>query len=437
MANLIVVGAQWGDEGKGKIVDLLTARFDVVARYQGGHNAGHTVIINGRKYVLHLIPSGILHPDKLCVIGNGVVIDPIALKKEIGELAAAGIVCRGRLFISDRAHVILEYHRLVEKGDEERRGQQKIGTTNRGIGPAYEDKMGRRGLRICDLTNPASMRRLLEENFKAKETAFPAIANILDMEQVFQSARALGEELSEYVVDAAEFLNQSINEGKSVLFEGAQGTLLDVDHGTYPFVTASSATAGGACIGTGVGPTRIDGVIGISKAYTTRVGEGPFPTELLDATGEEIRKRGQEYGASTGRPRRCGWFDAVVVRYSCLINNLGSLVITKLDVLDELKEISICTGYRYKGSLLRSFPPEISVLEECRPEYQTVKGWNQKTAGIRELSELPVVARDYLKRLSDLVKTEISVVSTGPDRKETIVVSPHSHLESWIQPLVD
>jgi adenylosuccinate synthase len=432
MANLIIVGAQWGDEGKGKIVDLLTERFDIVARYQGGHNAGHTVIINGKKYVLHLIPSGILHPDKLCVIGNGVVIDPIALKKEIGDLEAAGITCKGRLFISNRAHVILEYHRLVERGDEERRGQEKIGTTNRGIGPAYEDKMARRGLRICDLTNPLTLRRVLEENFKVKQTAFPSLAESLNLDEIYQSARALGEELSEYVVDGAEFLNQSMNEGKSVLFEGAQGTLLDVDHGTYPFVTASSATAGGACIGTGIGPTRIDGVIGISKAYTTRVGEGPFPTELLDAVGEEIRKRGQEYGASTGRPRRCGWFDAVVVRYSRLINNLGSLVITKLDVLDELKEIKICTGYRYKGSLLRTFPPEISVLGECRPEYLTVKGWNQKTAGIQDLNELPAVARDYLKRLSDLVSTEISLVSTGPDRKETIIVSPHSHLESWI-----
>jgi adenylosuccinate synthase len=432
MANLIVVGAQWGDEGKGKIVDLLTARFDVVARYQGGHNAGHTVIINGKKYVLHLIPSGILHPGKLCIIGNGVVIDPIALKKEMAELEAAGIACKGRLFISNRAHVILEYHRLVEKGDEDRRGQEKIGTTNRGIGPAYEDKMARRGVRVCDLLNPEVLRKRIEENLQAKQSAFPFIINAIDVDETFEKACALGEELSQYIVDAAELLNQSINEGKSVLFEGAQGTLLDVDHGTYPFVTASSATAGGACIGTGVGPTRIDGVVGISKAYTTRVGEGPFPTELLDEIGEQLRNRGQEYGASTGRPRRCGWFDAVVVRYSCLINNLGSLVITKLDVLDELKEIKICTGYRYKGSILRSFPPEISVLSECRPEYLTVKGWNQRTAGIQDLNELPTIARDYLKRLSELANAEISLVSTGPDRKETIVVSPNSHLRSWI-----
>jgi adenylosuccinate synthase len=431
MANLIVVGAQWGDEGKGKIVDLLTANFDIVARYQGGHNAGHTVIINGRKYVLHLIPSGILHPKKQCVIGNGVVIDPVALKKEIAELATAGIDCKGRLFVSDRAHVILEYHRLVEKGDEERRGQAKIGTTNRGIGPAYEDKMARRGLRICDLRDPEKLRSHLEESLRVKESEVPAIAGVLNLEDIYNNARALGEELSEYFIDVAEFLNESIDEGKSVLFEGAQGTLLDVDHGTYPYVTASSATAGGACTGTGVGPTRIDGVIGISKAYTTRVGEGPFPTELTGEIGDQIRSRGQEYGASTGRPRRCGWFDAVVVRYSRLINNLTSLVITKLDVLDELDEIQVCTGYRYKGSLVQSFPPEIDVLSQCRPEYLVLKGWKQKTAGIQDIEELPSLAKDYLNRLSDLVKTEISVVSTGPDRKETIILSPHSQLECW------
>ncbi len=432
MANLIVVGAQWGDEGKGKIVDLLTAHFDIVARYQGGHNAGHTVIINGQKFVLHLIPSGILHPQKLCAIGNGVVIDPVALKKEIADLAEAGIICRGRLFISNRAHIILEYHRLVEKGDEDRRGEERIGTTNRGIGPAYEDKMGRRGLRICDLLNSQTLRRRLEENLEIKKTAVPSIASFLSLDTLCESIRALGEELAEYFADVAEFLNQGMDAGKSVLFEGAQGTLLDVDHGTYPFVTASSAAAGGACTGTGVGPTRIDGVIGISKAYTTRVGEGPFPTELLDDLGDQIRRRGQEYGSSTGRPRRCGWFDAVVARYSRLINNLDSLVITKLDVLDELKEIKICTGYRYKGSLLRSFPPEIQVLGQCQPEYLTLKGWNQKTAGIQDYNGLPSLARDYLKQLSDLVGTEISVVSTGPDRSETVIASPNSRLESWI-----
>ncbi len=431
MANLIVVGAQWGDEGKGKIVDLLTANFDIVARYQGGHNAGHTVIIGGKKYVLHLIPSGILHPGKTCVIGNGVVIDLAALKKELRELESGGIDCRGRLLVSNRAHLILDYHRLIERADEERRGSGKIGTTNRGIGPSYEDKAGRRGIRICDLGSPGDLVHLIRENISQKESLFPDNLTI-DPEALAAQTAALGEELSPFFADTSEFLNRSIDEGKNVLFEGAQGNLLDVDHGTYPFVTASNATAGGACAGTGVGPTRIHGVIGIVKAYTTRVGEGPFPTELTDSLGEEIRARGQEYGASTGRPRRCGWFDAVVVHYARLVNNLDTLVITKLDVLDTLEEIKICTGYRYKGELLKTFPPEIRVLEQCRPEYRTVRGWKKKTAGITDFNSLPELARDYLRLLSDLVKTEISVVSTGPDRTETIVASPVSKLGRWI-----
>ena len=432
MANLIVVGAQWGDEGKGKIVDLLTAHFDVIVRSQGGHNAGHTVMIHGRQYILHLIPSGILHSKKLCVIGNGVVIDLVALKKEIMDLDAAGISCQGRLCISNRAHVILEYHRLTERGDEDRRGNDRIGTTNRGIGPAYEDKMGRRGLRICDLSNPDTLRRTVEENVRIKQATVPSIGDAINVDEICENAKTLGEELSEYFSDAAEYLNQQMNDGKSVLFEGAQGTLLDVDHGTYPYVTASNATAGGACTGTGVGPTRIHGIIGISKAYTTRVGGGPFPTELSDSLGELIREKGREFGASTGRPRRCGWFDAVVARYSVLINNLDSLVITKLDVLDGLSEIKICTGYRYKGSSLKSFPPDIRALGQCKPEYATVKGWKETTAGIQEYDALPGLAKDYLNRLSDLLKVEISVVSTGPDRNATIMVPPHTSLESFL-----
>ncbi len=430
MANIIVVGAQWGDEGKGKIVDLLTGHFDIVARYQGGHNAGHTVIIQGRKYVLHLIPSGILRPDKVCVIGNGVVIDLTALKHEIEHLESVGIQCRGRLFISDRAHVILDYHRALEAVDEERRGDDRIGTTNRGIGPAYEDKAGRRGLRIGDLINPPSARRILEANLAARRSLVGAA--VPDLDGICERTLALGSELSEYFADVAQYLNRAMDEGKWVLFEGAQGTLLDVDHGTYPFVTASNATAGGACTGTGVGPTRIDGVVGIAKAYTTRVGKGPFPTELLDAFGEEIRARGVEFGASTGRPRRCGWFDSVVVRYSCLVNNLDTLAITKLDVLDGFSEIRICTGYRYKGRLLDSFPPDLQVLMECQPEYETMPGWDKPTAGICDIGELPVRARNYLDRLSELVRTDISLVSTGPDRAQTIVTSPHSMLTSLI-----
>ncbi len=430
MANLIVVGAQWGDEGKGKIVDLLTGHFDIVARYQGGHNAGHTVVLQGRKYVLHLIPSGILHPDKSCVIGNGVVIDLAALKREIDELEALGISCRDRLFVSNRAHVILDYHRLLEKSDEERRGDDRIGTTSRGIGPAYEDKAGRRGLRICDLQNPLSLRQIIESNLEARR---PLLAGEqVPGDELCERVLGLAKELSGYFVDVAEYLNRAIDEGKRVLFEGAQGTLLDVDHGTYPFVTASNATAGGACIGTGVGPTRIDGVIGIAKAYTTRVGEGPFPTELPDATGDEIRTRGREYGASTGRPRRCGWFDSVVVRYACLVNNIDTLVITKLDVLDGLEDIRVCTGYRYRGNVLDTFPPDLQILRECEPVYESVRGWDQQTAGICEFDRLPLLARDYLKRLSDLVRAEISLVSTGPDRSQTIVISPHSRLHSWV-----
>ena len=432
MSNLIVVGAQWGDEGKGKIVDLLTDHFDIVARYQGGHNAGHTVIIEGKKYVLHLIPSGILHPQKICVIGNGVVVDPFALKKEIDELERAGVSCRGRLFISNRSNIILEYHRLVEKRDEESRGDGRIGTTDRGIGPSYEDKMGRRGLRFCDFINSQGLRQRIEEGIRAKREILPSIDKEFSADEFCDAAQKLAEELKEYVTDTSELLNRSIDDGKSVLFEGAQGALLDVDHGTYPYVTASSAAAGGASTGTGVGPTRIDGVVGISKAYTTRVGGGPFPTELLDELGEQIRQAGQEFGASTGRPRRCGWFDAVVARYSKMINNLDSLVITKMDVLDFLPEIKICTGYRYKGDLLKSFPPEIGVLAECQPEYLTVKGWNSRTAGICEYEKLPQLAKDYISRITDIIGMEISLVSTGPDRRETAVVSPDSRLSRLV-----
>jgi adenylosuccinate synthase len=433
MANLIVVGAQWGDEGKGKIVDLLTAHFDIVARYQGGHNAGHTVLFEGKKFVLHLIPSGILHPGKTCIIGNGVVIDLQALKEEIDALAAAGIQCTGRLFISNRCHLIFDYHRAVERADEVRRGSKRIGTTHRGIGPAYVDKVGRCGIRMCDLMMPQTLRSLIADNLREKANLFPEDMERISCDDLFERVRDLTRDLSPYFADTALLLNRAMDEGKRVLFEGAQGTLLDVDYGTYPFVTASNATAGGACTGTGIGPTRIDGVIGIVKAYTTRVGEGPFPTELTDSIGEGIRERGREYGASTGRPRRCGWFDAVVAHYARLINNLDSLVVTKLDVLDDLPEIRICTRYRYKGQLLDSFPPEIQVLEQCQPEYITVRGWKAKTAGICEFEELPELAKDYLKRLSDLVQAEISLISTGPDRKETIMITTRdSRIHSWL-----
>jgi adenylosuccinate synthase len=432
MANLIVVGAQWGDEGKGKIVDLLAAHFDVVVRYQGGHNAGHTIHVGGKKFVLHLIPSGILHPGKICIIGNGVVLDLDALKQEIEMLAAAGVHCDGRLFISHRCQLILAYHRAVEKADEERRGARRIGTTHRGIGPSYEDKIGRRGLRVCDLAFPEALREALAENLREKERQLPGASSSISADRLADEVLARAAECAPYFADTSLLLNRLMDEGKRVLFEGAQGTLLDVDHGTYPYVTSSSAAAGGACVGAGVGPTRIDGVVGIAKAYTTRVGEGPFPTELSGPIGEEIRSRGKEFGASTGRPRRCGWFDVMVARYSRLINNLDALMITKLDVLDSLPEIQVCTGYRYHGQRLESFPPEIRILGQCEPEYLTVPGWNRSTAGICVYEELPGPAKDYLNRLSDLVKTEISIISTGPDRSQTITTSPHAHPRCWL-----
>jgi adenylosuccinate synthase len=424
MPNLIVVGAQWGDEGKGKIVDLLTTHFDLVARYQGGHNAGHTIHAGGRKFVLHLIPSGILHAGIVCVVGNGVVIDLEALQQEIAMLEQAGIGYRDRLLISTRCHLIFDYHRAMERADEERRGARRIGTTSRGIGPAYEDKVGRKGIRICDLNDPDALRAALADVLRERH-AGPDGERAL--QALFEKTMAQAGELKPYFADTASYLNNAIDQGKHVLFEGAQGTLLDIDHGTYPFVTASSSTAGGACIGTGVGPTRIDGVLGIVKAYTTRVGEGPFPTELQGELGDEIRHQGKEFGASTGRPRRCGWFDAVVVRYSRLINHLDALAVTKLDVLDTLKEIKICTGYRCRGQRIDSFPPDIRMLAECEPEYETAPGWCAPTAGISRYEDLPPLAKDYLKRLSTLTGTPISIISTGPDRAETIFTSHDLH----------
>ncbi|RPJ54496.1 MAG: adenylosuccinate synthase, partial [Acidobacteria bacterium] len=368
MSNIVIVGTQWGDEGKGKIVDLITERFDVVARYQGGHNAGHTVGIEGRKYVLHLIPSGILRPGKICVIGNGVVLDPAAFAEEVRTLTSAGIDVTGRLFVSNRAHLIMPYHRAVEKA-EENTLKEKIGTTSRGIGPCYEDKMGRRGIRVADLLYPELFRQKVHANLEFKNRVLCSVyrAEALDATAIADEYLGMAEQVLPFVTDTAEFLNGAVREGKTILFEGAQGTLLDVDHGTYPFVTSSSATAGGACTGTGIGPSLINGVIGIAKAYTTRVGGGPFPTELTDETGSRIREKGAEYGASTGRPRRCGWFDAVVVRYAALLNDLTTLVITKLDVLDQLEQINICVGYQFRGEKLRFFPTDMSVLNEVKP----------------------------------------------------------------------
>jgi len=430
MSNIVIVGTQWGDEGKGKIVDLITERFDIVARYQGGHNAGHTVAIDGRKYVLHLIPSGILRPGKICVIGNGVVLDPAAFTEEVQTLMSAGIDVTGRLFVSNRAHLIMPYHRAVEKA-EENALKEKIGTTSRGIGPCYEDKMGRRGIRVADLLYPDLFREKVRANLEFKNRVLCSVyqADALNAEAITDEYLEMASRLLPYVTDTAEYLNRAVREGKCVLFEGAQGTLLDVDHGTYPFVTSSSATAGGACTGTGIGPSLITGVIGIAKAYTTRVGGGPFPTELTDDIGRQIQEKGAEFGASTGRPRRCGWFDAVVVRYAALLNDLTTLVITKLDVLDQLDEINICVGYQFKGERMQFFPTNMQVLTDVKPVYETHQGWKQDTSRIRRYEDLPELAKSYLARLSELTETDISIISTGPNRNETIILEESPRLQ--------
>lgn len=432
MSNVVIVGAQWGDEGKGKIVDLITERFNIVARYQGGHNAGHTVSIQDQKYVLHLIPAGILRPATVCVIGNGVVVDPCALHEEIEMLRGFGISVEGRLFLSNRAHLIMPYHRALEIADENRRGEQRIGTTSRGIGPCYEDKMARRGIRVGDLFCPELFRNKLQANLELKNCILDRIyqAERLDAGEIFESYLSLAPKILPLVTDTAEYLGEAIRNGKSILFEGAQGTLLDVDHGTYPFVTSSNATAGGACTGTGVGPGHIHGVIGIAKAYTTRVGGGPFPTELTDRIGQHIRKTGNEFGASTGRPRRCGWFDAVVVRYASLINHIDTLVITKLDVLDELDEIRICVGYQYRGRRMTFFPTDLTLLEEVEPLYESHPGWMTDTTPLQEYHHLPPKAKSYLNRISELTGTDISIISTGPNRAETIIMEESPRLQS-------
>jgi adenylosuccinate synthase len=431
MANLIVVGAQWGDEGKGKVVDILSERFDVVARYQGGNNAGHTVVVGEDKVVLHLVPSGILRKGKICVLGNGVVIDLGELIHEMDQLERLHVRFEDHFFISRRAHLVLPYHKVLDVANEQR-AAKKIGTTGRGIGPAYVDKMARVGIRIGDLHEPRLFRERLQHNLLEKRAQFPdnpALAG-LDPETIYIDHMKYYERIRRFLVDAAQVLDQLIRKGKRVLFEGAQGTLLDVDLGTYPYVTSSSATAGGACTGTGVSPKRIDGILGICKAYTTRVGEGPFPTELGDATGEQLRARGQEFGATTGRPRRTGWFDAVAVRYAARVNGLDALALMKLDVLDELDPIQVCTGYRYRGELLTEFPNETDILAECQPAYEPLPGWLQTTVGTLEEAKLPPTCRAYIRHLETLVGVPITLVSTGPRRDQTIV-RPDAQWQAW------
>src|SRR3984893_3606411 len=429
MGNLIVLGAQWGDEGKGKDVDLFSEKFSVVVRYQGGDNAGHTVFIADKKFVLKLIPSGILRPGIQAVIGNGVVVDPKALLEEVETLERAGIDVKSRLAISNRAHVIFPFHRIVEKMSEGRQDRVPIGTTSRGIGPCYEDKTGRRGVRIADLYERESFcamyaslaedKQLLAQTFNIQET--------IDYEQIRDQYLQFAERIRPMVCDTAQLIHDAMEAGRRVLFEGAQGSMLDVDHGTYPFVTSSSATAGGACTGAGVPPTKIHGVIGVSKAYATRVGSGPFPTELEGEDGERIRKTGNEYGAVTGRPRRCGWFDVPLLRYTAMINGFNSLVITKLDVLDQFDEIPVCTEYRN----MKAMPATFRGLEAAEPVYQTLPGWKSATRGLSSYDDLPPRARDYLRFLSERTGVEVGCISTGPERDETILIEG-SHLQALL-----
>jgi adenylosuccinate synthase len=420
----VIVGAQWGDEGKGKIVDVLSENFSVVARYAGGHNAGHTVIINGKKFILQLVPCGVLRPGCRSVIGNGVVLDPLAFLKEVGALRDAGVKVDGNLFVSNRAHVILPYHRMIELAAENAPGRVKIGTTSRGIGPAYEDKMGRRGLRVADLLDLQLLKKHIENAVREKNMIAHALFNSepLDADKMYAEYAQAAEKVAPFVCDTAVLLNQALASGGSILFEGAQGTMLDIDHGTYPFVTSSSATSGGAVIGTGVAPNAINSVIGITKAYCTRVGEGPFPSEEKGAAGEGLRKRGNEYGAVTGRPRRTGWLDLPLLRYSGMINGTSWLVVTKLDVLDDLAEIPVCGAYKIDGKQTADVPAQASGYEKIECVYQKMPGWQTSTQGITEYGKLPQKAREYLAFVEKEAGAKIGMISTGPDRDHTILV---------------
>jgi adenylosuccinate synthase len=417
--NLAVLGAQWGDEGKGKIVDLLTPRFDIVARYQGGHNAGHTVYVAGTKFILRLIPSGILHPGVICVIGNGVVVDPQALLAEVDELKKHGIDVESRIVISDKAHLILPYHRDLDLLSEARRGERKIGTTSRGIGPAYEDKIARRGIRAGDLADPQTLEQDVRDNVNARNRLVQDTT--MDWSAVLDQLLTHAVRIRPWVRDVSLMLSEAMRNGRSILFEGAQGTLLDIDHGTYPYVTSSNASIGGVCTGLGVGPRLIGGVLGVAKAYTTRVGEGPLPTELSGEMGNRLRESGNEYGAVTGRPRRCGWYDGVAVRYSVRINGLDALALTKLDVLDGLDRLQICTAYRHAGQILTEFPSDIARLAACEPVYETMPGWSAPTRGLRTFADLPEAARRYVARLEEVSGVPAAIISTGSERDDTIL----------------
>ncbi|CDM92523.1 MULTISPECIES: adenylosuccinate synthase [Limnospira] len=428
MANVIVIGAQWGDEGKGKVTDLLSKSADVVVRYQGGVNAGHTVVVNGQTFKLHLIPSGILYPDTECIIGSGTVIDPKILIGELDQLEELGI-STAKLMIAQTAHVTMPYHRLIDQASEERRGTRKIGTTGRGIGPTYADKSERTGIRVIDLMDSESLRSQLEWTIKYKNVLLEKLYDLppVDPEAVITEYLGYAERLRPHVVDASLKIDNAVRKRYNILFEGAQGTLLDLDHGTYPYVTSSNPVAGGACVGAGVGPTMIDRVIGVAKAYTTRVGEGPFPTEMVDGIGQVLCDRGAEFGTTTGRQRRCGWFDGVIGRYAVRINGLDCLAITKLDVLDELEEIKVCVAYNLDGERCEDFPSDGRKFARCQPIYETLPGWKKSTAECRDLEDLPKQALDYLKFLAELMEVPIAIVSLGASRDQTIIVEDPIH----------
>ncbi|CAI2717768.1 adenylosuccinate synthase [Nitrospina watsonii] len=419
----VVVGMQWGDEGKGKIIDLLSEKADVVARYQGGHNAGHTICFGDQKFILHLIPSGIFHEGKLCIIGNGVVIDPKALVEEITLLEKAGIDFAGKLVISNRANIILPYHMVSDQNKESTSGTRKIGTTGRGIGPSYADKIARAGLRTCDFLEEDALKETMRANYEEKKKVLKKLYDhdLPEFNRLYDETLVYREVLLKYIGDTQRILRDEIAQGRNILCEGAQGTMLDVDHGTYPFVTSSNATSGGACTGLGIPPTQVERVIGVIKAYTTRVGEGPFPTELLDGFGDQLRDSGDEFGSTTGRPRRCGWFDAVVAKYAVELNGVDAITLTKIDVLDQFDTLKVCTGYRYKGKVQDGMPACPRILQECQPVYTEFPGWKQSTSGARCFSDLPDNAKRYIDALQKMLDVDVLMVSTGPHRDHTIL----------------
>ncbi|MBL0385090.1 adenylosuccinate synthase [Tumebacillus sp. ITR2] len=423
MATVVVVGTQWGDEGKGKITDYLAEKAGVVARYQGGNNAGHTIWIEGIEYKLHLIPSGIFYPEKICVVGNGMVVNPKALVSELNYLKDKGVSTHG-LRISDRAHLVLPYHLKLDELEEESKGDAKIGTTKKGIGPAYMDKAARIGIRMVDLLDSEEFAFALKRNLKLKNDLLVKLygAEPFDYEEIFNEYMGYAEILRPYVTDTSVVLNEEIDKGTDILFEGAQASMLDIDQGTYPYVTSSNPAAGGVTIGSGVGPTKIDKVVGVVKAYSTRVGDGPFPTELLDETGDFIRNQGREFGTTTGRARRCGWFDALVVRHARRVSGLDGMALTRIDILTGLEELKVCVGYDYNGETLRETPTSLKVLGQCKPIYETLPGWSEDISGVRSYDELPENAKNYIRKLEEVTGVQLAILSVGPGREQTIPV---------------